>query len=98
MSKAKNPQVSNADLRRQLDADVEQFLKSGKKIQQIPTGVSSQDYSKGRKHIVLGKSKQQAELGGNKEAPEAAAQESESKAPAAESKAAAELTQAKPEK
>lgn len=59
MSKAKSPQVSNADLRRQLDADVEKFLKSGKKIQQIPTGVSSQDYSKGRKHIVLGKSKQQ---------------------------------------
>ena len=61
MSKAKSPQVSNADLRRQLDADVEKFLKSGKKIQQIPTGVSSQDYSKGRKHIVLGKSKAQAE-------------------------------------
>ena len=63
MAKAKSPQVSNADLRRQLDADVEKFLKSGKKIQQIPTGVSSQDYSKGRKHIVLGRSKQQAELG-----------------------------------
>jgi hypothetical protein len=66
MAKAKNPQVSNADLRRQLDADVAEFLKSGKKIQQIPTGVSSQDYSKGRKHIVLGKSKQQAALGGVK--------------------------------
>ena len=61
MSKAKSPQVSNADLRRQLDADVEKFLKAGKKIQQIPTGVSSQDYSKGRKHIVLGKSKAQVE-------------------------------------
>ncbi len=59
MSKAKSLQISNADLRRQLDADVAKFLKSGKKIQQIPTGYSSQDYSKGRKHIVLGKSKQQ---------------------------------------
>jgi hypothetical protein len=59
MSKAKSPQVSNADLRRQLDADVERFLKSGNKIQQIATGVSSQDYSKGRKHIVLGRAKQQ---------------------------------------
>jgi hypothetical protein len=61
MSKSKSPQITNADLRSQLDADVERFLKSGKKIQQIPTGVSSQDYSKGRKHIVLGKSRQQAE-------------------------------------
>lgn len=59
MAKAKSPQVSNADVRRQLDADVERFLKSGNKIQQIPTGVSSQDYSKGRKHIVLGRTKQQ---------------------------------------
>lgn len=59
MSKAKSSQVSNADLRRQLDADVARFLKSGNKIQQIPTGVSSQDYSKGRKHIVLGRAKQQ---------------------------------------
>ncbi|NIP13376.1 MAG: hypothetical protein GWM88_00990 [Pseudomonadales bacterium] len=57
MSKGTTSQSSNADLRRQLDADVEKFLKSGKKIQQIPTGVSSQDYTKGRKHIVLGKSK-----------------------------------------
>lgn len=81
MAKAKSPQVSNADLRRQLDADVERFLKSGKKIQQIPTGVSSQDYSKGRKHIVLGKSKQQGELGGGPPpaAEEAPAKEAESK-------------------
>jgi hypothetical protein len=79
MSKAKSPQVSNADLRAQLDADVEKFLKSGKKIQQIPTGVSSQDYSKGRKHIVLGKSKQQAELGGATQTSEAQAPESEPK-------------------
>lgn len=62
MSKLKVPQVSNADLRSQLDADVAAFLKSGKKIQQIPAGVCSQDYAKGRKHIVLGRSKQQAEL------------------------------------
>jgi len=61
MSKPKAPQASNADLRSQLDADVAKFLKSGKKIQQIPTGVSSQDYSKGRKHIVLGKSRPQAD-------------------------------------
>ena len=81
MAKAKSPQVSNADLRRQLDADVERFLKSGKKIQQIPTGVSSQDYSKGRKHIVLGKSQQQGALGGGPPPAEeeAPAKEAESK-------------------
>jgi len=56
VSKQKQPNPTPADLRRQLDEDVEKFLKSGKKIQQIPTGVSTQDYAKGRKHIVLGRS------------------------------------------
>ncbi len=56
MSKQKQSNPTPADLRRKLDEDVEKFLKSGKKIQQIPTGVSTQDYAKGRKHIVLGKS------------------------------------------
>lgn len=60
MSKTRSPDPSNSDVRRKLQADVERFLKSGNKIQQIPTGVSAQDYGKGRKHIVLGKSKQQA--------------------------------------
>ena len=57
VSKRKQANPTPADLRRQLDEDVAKFLKSGKKIQQIPTGVSTQDYSKGRKHIVLGNSK-----------------------------------------
>jgi len=56
LSKQKQGNPTPADLRRQLDEDVEKFLKSGKKIQQIATGVSTQDYAKGRKHIVLGKS------------------------------------------
>ncbi len=56
MSKQKQSNPTPADLRRKLDEDVEKFLKSGKKIQHIPTGVSTQDYAKGRKHIVLGKS------------------------------------------
>jgi len=56
LSKQKQSNPTPADLRRKLDEDVEKFLKSGKKIQQIPTGVSTQDYAKGRKHIVLGKS------------------------------------------
>ncbi len=56
MSKQKQANPTPADIRRQLDEDVEKFLKSGKKIQQIASGVSTQDYAKGRKHIVLGKS------------------------------------------
>ena len=58
-SKAKQSKQSTqtlADVRRKLDEDVAQFLASGNQIQQIPTGVSTQDYSKGRKHIVLGNS------------------------------------------
>lgn len=56
VSRRKKANPTPADLRRQLDEDVEKFLKSGKKIQQIPTGVSTQDYS-GRKHIILGRPK-----------------------------------------
>ena len=59
MSKNKAPAVSNKDLRAQLEADVKAFLKSGNKIQQIPTGVGTQDYAKGSKHIVLGKPRAQ---------------------------------------
>lgn len=33
---------------------VAEFLKSGGKIQQIPTGVSGQEKLTGRKHITLG--------------------------------------------
>ena len=56
VSRRKKANPTPADLRRQLDEDVEKFLKSGKKIQQIATGVSTQDYS-GRKHIILGRPK-----------------------------------------
>jgi len=39
-----------------IDKQVENFLKSGGKIQQINPGVSGQQDGKGPKHITLGKS------------------------------------------
>lgn len=38
-----------------IDQQVQQFLKSGGKIQQINSGVSGQQDGKGPKHITLGK-------------------------------------------
>lgn len=49
--------IPTRDLRDKIDADIEAFLKAGKKIQQIPTGVSGQE-NKPKKHIKLGKSKE----------------------------------------
>lgn len=57
MSKNK-PTMSNVEYRRQLEADMKSFLKAGNKIQQIPTGVSNQDFARPNKHITLGKPKQ----------------------------------------
>ena len=50
-------ELSNAEARKQLEKDVEAFLKSGNKIQQIPTGTSGQDAMASRKHLVLGQGK-----------------------------------------
>ncbi|SVB31668.1 uncharacterized protein METZ01_LOCUS184522, partial [marine metagenome] len=39
--------------REAIQRDVDAFLASGKKIEQIPAGVSGQDNFKGSKHIVI---------------------------------------------
>ena len=44
-------------LREQINADVEEFLKSGKKITEIPSGVSGQESGPKSRHIKLGKPK-----------------------------------------
>lgn len=45
------------ELRASLQTDVQAFLDSGKKITQIPNGVSGMDMSKGSKNISLGQAK-----------------------------------------
>jgi hypothetical protein len=56
---AKGKQVgpTTQELRENLQEDVEAFLASGKKIQQIPNGISGVDASKGNKNIAIGQSK-----------------------------------------
>jgi hypothetical protein len=48
---------STLERRKSIEADVQAFLASGKKIEQIPTGVSGQDAFGRSKHIVLGRPK-----------------------------------------
>lgn len=50
-------QVSNEQIRRTLEEDVQAYLDAGNKIEQVPTGFSRQDPLGGRRHIVLGPSK-----------------------------------------
>lgn len=57
VSKSKQSEPTTAERRRTLAADVEAFLKSGQKIEQVPTGVSGQDRFGRSKHIVLGRGK-----------------------------------------
>ena len=54
--KAKSEQ-SAQDIRYALEQDIAAFLKAGKKIQKIPTGVSGQEQTSGRRHLVLGHGK-----------------------------------------
>ena len=54
-------EMSNTEARKQIEKDVEAFLKAGKKIQQIPTGTSGQDAMASRKHLVLGQGKKKAQ-------------------------------------
>ena len=53
--------TSTAQTRKVLRDDVAAFLAAGKKIEHIPTGVSSHNPLAGRKHLVLGKSKNKQE-------------------------------------
>ncbi len=59
MSRPKKQQVnvSSQELRKTLEGDVQAFLKSGKKIEQVPTGFTNQDPLGGRRHIVLSPNK-----------------------------------------
>jgi hypothetical protein len=43
--------------RKTLAADLEAYLASGKTIEQIPTGFTNQDPLGGRRHIILGPSR-----------------------------------------
>ena len=52
--KPKTP--SSPEARKQIEKDVAAFLKSGKKITRIPSGVSGQDGLGNRKQLVLGPS------------------------------------------
>jgi hypothetical protein len=56
MSRPRKEQVkiSSQEMRKSLEADVKAYLKSGKKIEQVPTGFTNQDPLGGRRHIVLG--------------------------------------------
>jgi hypothetical protein len=56
--KPKTP--SSPEARKQIEKDVAAFLKSGKKIQRIPSGVSGQDGLGNRKQLVLGPSSKAA--------------------------------------
>ena len=55
--KKADARVSTHDMRKSIEADVKAYLKSGKKIEQVPTGFTNQDPMGGRRHIVLGPSK-----------------------------------------
>jgi hypothetical protein len=50
---------TTASLRATLQADVQAYLDSGKKIEQVPAGYTNQDPLGGRRHIVLGPKKGQ---------------------------------------
>ena len=55
--KKADSRISTHDMRKSIEADVKAYLKSGKKIEQVPTGFTNQDPLGGRRHIVLGPSK-----------------------------------------
>ncbi len=56
-TKARQTGPTTSELRASLDADIKAFLDSGKKITQIPSGVSGMDMTKGTKNIALGQAK-----------------------------------------
>ena len=55
--KKADSRISTQDMRKSIEADVKAYLKSGKKIEQVPTGFTNQDPLGGRRHIVLCPSK-----------------------------------------
>ena len=59
MSRSKPTNVTTHEMRKTLEADVEAYLKKGKKIEQVPTGFTNQNPAGGRRHIVLNPAKKQ---------------------------------------
>ncbi|MDE0756882.1 MAG: hypothetical protein OSB45_01885 [Pseudomonadales bacterium] len=49
--------VNQQNLREKINAETEAFLASGKKIQEIPTGISGQDTQNGSRHIRISNKK-----------------------------------------
>ncbi len=49
--------VSNEDMRKALEDDVQAYLARGKKIEQVPTGFSRQNPLDGRRQIIIGPSR-----------------------------------------
>ena len=56
-AKASQNELSSRERRKTLADDVQAFLDSGKKIEQIPTGVSGQDNLGRSKHIVISRNR-----------------------------------------
>ena len=56
-NKLKPNDPSSHERRKALAADVQAFLDAGKKIEQVPTGVSGQDSLGRSKHIVISRSR-----------------------------------------
>ena len=60
---SKNPAISSPsshERRKALASDVQAFLDSGKKIDQIPDGVSGQDALGRSKHIVISRNRKRS--------------------------------------
>jgi hypothetical protein len=53
-SNKQKPALTSMEARRTIEKDIAAFLAAGNKIQQIPSGVSGQDATASRKHLVLG--------------------------------------------
>jgi hypothetical protein len=63
MNKRRTPSEPTSEQhRKEIEEHLSEYLKSGKAIQQIPSGVSGQDpLGRSRQHITLGSSKKRAE-------------------------------------
>ncbi|MEC7369583.1 MAG: hypothetical protein VX709_09870 [Pseudomonadota bacterium] len=55
--KASTLAANQQNLREKINAETEVFLASGKKIQEIPTGISGQDTQNGSRHIRISNKK-----------------------------------------
>ena len=61
MKQKKSPEDSSESRRKTIEADVAAYLAAGNKIDEVPTGVSSQDPQGGSKQLRLGPSKAKQE-------------------------------------